>query len=57
MNLMDDPESGITNNTSAPICVPAATKEVEDENGDKTELLNTDSGSLALTPSTTDMMA
>ena len=35
--LIDDPDSGVTNNTLEPICIPIATKEIETEDG--TEVL------------------
>lgn len=37
--LMDDPDEGVTNNTQEDICVPIATKEIEQEDGSKTTLL------------------
>tara|TARA_Y100000361_G_scaffold154341_1_gene179765 strand:- start:4712 stop:12814 length:8103 start_codon:yes stop_codon:yes gene_type:complete len=56
-DLIDDPDSGITNNTSKDICVPAVTKEIEDDDGQKTQLLNKNNGSLSLATSRTNMLS
>lgn len=58
-DLIDDPDEGVTNNTSEPICVPVVTKEIEEDDGTKQTLLEKDnsSGELLLKQSRGLMMS
>ena len=57
-DLIDDPDEGVTNDTSEPICVPVVTKEIETDDGTQT-LLEKDnsSGKLLLKQSKNIMMS
>ena len=55
--LVNDPDDGVTNNTSEPICVPISTKEIEKEDGTKETLLEKDNAKLNLRTSRSSLLA